>query len=237
MIGEMIQYYKDFLDQHRDDPALRLELAERSADRRPDQERRKQGRRRSPSSARPCNTSRAYPQVLAPPRGPRWVCTGLSTSSRSWNAISATSSLPVRRLSARVSDPRKDRPDGAPQLGAQARRTGGRLGQFRQPVLDCERQGRGARAYLQALEIQKDLVGCDPAAGHLQERPGLDLPQSRLSGGQQARVRCDPGAGALASGKQLVEMLPGNPVFRRHLARTYESLGETSSISSRPRML
>ena len=28
VLGEMIQYYKDFLDQHRNDPALRLELAE-----------------------------------------------------------------------------------------------------------------------------------------------------------------------------------------------------------------
>ncbi len=28
VLGEMIQYYRDFLDQHRNDPALRLELAE-----------------------------------------------------------------------------------------------------------------------------------------------------------------------------------------------------------------
>ena len=28
VLGEMIQYYKEFLDQHRNDPSLRLELAE-----------------------------------------------------------------------------------------------------------------------------------------------------------------------------------------------------------------
>ena len=110
------------------------------------------------------------------------------------------------------------------------------LGNFANLCLIAKDKTKARRAYLQALEIQKDLVQHDPA--NVEYKNDLALTYHNFAflaaSEQEKRALLEQ---ALGLRKQLAEALPGNPVFRRHLARTYESLGATSSLSVRPRMV
>ena len=78
--------------------------------------------------------------------------------------------------------------------------------------------------YLRALEILKDLVQQDPADVAIKN--DLALTNFNLlyvtDSDEEKRALLEQ---SLTLRKQLVETLPGNLVFRRHLARTYMNLG------------
>jgi tetratricopeptide (TPR) repeat protein len=85
------------------------------------------------------------------------------------------------------------------------------------------------RAYLQALEIQKDLVGRYPADPGCKNDLALTYHNLAFLANtpREGRSLLDQ---ALTLRKQLVEVNPANSLFRRHLGRTYESLARNQLV-------
>ena len=223
VLGEMIQYYKDFLDQHRNDPALRLELAEtclRIGDLTKDQG------NKVDALAVLRQAVQYFESLPAGAGDARRVQMGLY---RSLHFIALVESDLGDVESARRDYQRGFRilekiVQNEPRNFELKRELAAVLGNFANLSLIVKDKAEARRAYLQALEIQKDLVEHDPA--QVTFKNDLALTYHNLAfladTKQECRALLEQ---ALALRKQLVEVLPGNPVFRRHLARTYESLG------------
>ncbi|HKI17854.1 MAG TPA: tetratricopeptide repeat protein, partial [Isosphaeraceae bacterium] len=223
VLGEMIQYYKDFLDQHRNDPALRLELAETCV--RIGYLTKDQGNKVDALVV--LRQALQYFERLPADQGDdRRIQFGLY---RCLHAIAA-----VESDLGDVESARRDYPRGFGVLERIVQKEPGNLqlkrelaavlGNFANLSLIVKDKTQARRAYLQALEIQKDLVGQDPAEVDFKNDLALTYHNLAFLANtkQEERALLEQ---ALALRKQLVEVLPGNPVFRRHLARTYESLG------------
>jgi tetratricopeptide (TPR) repeat protein/predicted Ser/Thr protein kinase len=222
VLGEMIQYYKDFVDQHRNDPALRLELAEaclRIGDLTKDQG-------NKVDSLAVLRQAVQYFESLPPGAGDaQRVQMGLY---RSLHFIALVESDLGDVESARRDYQRGFRilkviVQNEPRNFELKRELAAVLGNFANLSLAVKDKAEARRAYLQALEIQKDLVDQDPS--QVVFKNDLALTHHNLSfladDKQECRALLER---ALTLRKQLVETLPGNSVFRRHLARTYERL-------------
>ncbi len=223
VLGEMIQYYKDFLDQHRNDPALRLELAETCV--RIGYLTKDQGNKVDALVVLR-QALQYYERLPADPGNLRRIQFGLY---RCLHAIAA-----VESDLGDVESARRDYPRGFGILEKIVQKEPGNLelkrelaavlGNFANLSLIAKDKIEARRGYLQALEIQKDLVQQDPA--QVTFKNDLALTYHNLAflanTNQEKRTLLEQ---ALALRKQLVEVWPANPVFRRHLARTYESLG------------
>ena len=162
--------------------------------------------------------------MLATPGGSGWVCIGLSTSSRL-----------VESDLGDVESARRDYQRGfrilekivqmEPRNFELKRELAAVLGNFANLSSIVKDKAEARRAYLQALEIQKDLVEQDPS--QVVFKNDLALTYHNLSFLADTKQDCR----ALLeqprshSGNSLSRRCRGNPVFRRHLARTYESLG------------
>ena len=222
VLGEMIQYYKDFLDQHRNDPALRLELAEtclRIGDLTKDQ-----GNKVDALAV----LRQAVQYFDSLPSGARDTQRAQMGLYRSLHFIAL-----VESDQGDVESSRRDYQRGFRILEKIVEKEPGNLelkrelaavlGNFANLSLVAKDRTEARRAYLQALEIQKDLVRRDPAQVTFKNDLALTYHNfAFLADGQERRALLEQ---ALTLRKQLVEALPANPVFRRHLARTYDTLG------------
>ncbi len=223
VLGEMIRYYKDFLDQHRNDPALRLELAETCL--RIGSLTKDQGNKVDALNV--LRQALEYFEHLPADAGDdRRIQMGVYRSLHF-----------MALMEADLGDIESARRDYQRALGiiekmvpkepGNLRRKRGMavlLGNYANMSVAANDKIEARRGYLQALEIQKrNSVGQDPAQVEFKNDLALTYHNSAfLAAGQERRALLEQ---ALALRKQLVEALPANPVFRRHLARTYEILG------------
>jgi eukaryotic-like serine/threonine-protein kinase len=223
VLGEMIQYYKDFLDQHRNDPTLRLELAEtclRIGDLTKDQG------NKVDALAVLRQAVQYFESLPSGARDAQRVQMGLY---RSLHFIALVESDLGDVESARRDYQRGFRilekiVETEPRNFELKRELAAVLGNFANLSSIVKDKAEASRSYLQALEIQKELVQRDPA--QVSFKNDLALTYHNLAFLADTKQECRALLErALALRKQLVEASPGNPVFRRHLARTYESLG------------
>ncbi len=222
-LGEMIRYYTDFLDQHRNDPALRRELAETCL--RLGNLTKDQGNQADALVV----LRRALHDFESLPAGggdDRKIQMGLF---HSLHYIAQ-----VEHTLGEVEPSRRDYLRGIGILEKIVQKEPGNL-ELKRGLAAIQRnfanlsvklndKVQARRAYLQALEILKDLVQQDPAQDEFKN--DLALIYNNLlyvsDDDEEKRALFDQ---ALTLRKQLVEVQPGNTLFRRHLARTYMNLG------------
>jgi eukaryotic-like serine/threonine-protein kinase len=223
VLGEMIQYYKDFLDQHRNDPALRLELAEtclRLGDLTKDQGNKKDALDVLRQAVQ------YFEQLPSGAGNDRRVQFGLHRSLHFMALMESDlgdveSARRDYQRAFRVLEKIIQNEPGNYKLKHELAVS---LGNFANLCLVAKDKTEARRAYLEALEIQKDLVQQHPADVGFKNDLALTYHNSAFLAdtGQERRALLEQ---ALALRKQLVEAMPANPVFRRHLARTYHILG------------
>jgi eukaryotic-like serine/threonine-protein kinase len=223
VLGEMIRYYKNFVAEHRNDPALRLELAktcERIGNLTKDLGNKVdalavlreavQYYERLPADA-PEHDEVQVSLYRCLDQGAQLEADlgDIESARRDYQRAFAIVEKIVRKDPGNIE---------------RTREMGVVLGNFANLSLIVKDKSEARRAYLQALEIQKDLVARYPA--DLGCKNDLALTYNNLfflaNTPQEGRSLLDQ---ALTLRKQLVEVNPGNTLFRRHLARTYESLG------------
>jgi tetratricopeptide (TPR) repeat protein len=223
VLGEMIRYYKEFVDQHRNDPALRRELAETC--RRIGMLTKDQGNQADAIVV--LRRAIQYFEGLAAHAGEdRAIQMGLYGCLH--NIAQLESEL------GDVESARRDYLRGFGILESVVQKEPGNLdlkrglaavqGNFANLSVKVNDKFQARRAYLRALEILKDLVRQDPA--DVAFKNDLALTYFNLlyvtDSDEEKRALLEQ---SLTLRKQLVETLPGNLVFRRHLARTYMNLG------------
>ena len=223
VLNEMIQYYKDFLDQHRNDPALRLELAETCL--RLGNLTKDQGNKVDALGVLR-QAVQYFEQLPSGGGDDRRIQFGLYRSLH-YMAL-------VESDLGDVESARRDYQRGfrilekivqnEPRNFELKRKLAAVLGNFANLCLIAKDKAQARRAYLQALELQRGLVDQNPTGVDFKNDLALSYHNFAFLAGteQEKRALLDQ---ALALRKQLVEALPSNSVFRRHLARTYESLG------------
>ncbi len=228
VLGEMIRHYKDFLDQHRNDPTLRLELAETCL--RLGSLTKDDGNKVDALGVlrQALHDFERLPSLGADTRR---IQMGLY---RSLHLIAQTEAE-----LGEVESARRDYERGfgvlekivrnEPKNLKLKRELAAVLGNSANLSFNAKDRAAARRAYLQALEIQKDLAQQDPA--DVDFKNDLALTYHNLAflanDWQENQALLEQ---ALALRKQLVATLPGNLVFRRHLARTYRVLGEEQLI-------
>jgi tetratricopeptide (TPR) repeat protein len=223
VLGEMIQYYKDFIEQHRNDPALRLELAETCL--RIGSLTKDQGNKVDALNV--LRQALKYFERLAADAGDdRRIQMGVYRSLHFMALMEADLGdvESARRDYQRGFGVLEKIVQNEPRNFPLKRELAAVLGNFANLSLIVKDKTEARRAYLQALEIQKDLVRQDPAEVEFKNDLALTYHNSAFLADteQEKRALLDQ---ALALRKELVEAVPDNPVFRRHLARTFESLG------------
>ena len=223
VLGEMIQYYKDFLDQHRDDPALRLELAETCL--RIGDLTKNEGNKVDALAvlrqavqyfeSLPSGAGDAQRAQMGLYRSLHFIALvecdlgDIESARRDYQrgfrileriVQNEPRNLELKRELAAVlgnfanlSSIVKDKAEGAPSLSPGPG--------------DSKGPGRARSAQ---VTFKNDLALTYHNLAFLTDDT------------QECRALLEQ---ALALRKQLVAMLPANPVFRRHLSRTYESLG------------
>jgi tetratricopeptide (TPR) repeat protein len=222
----MIRHYKDFLDQHRNDPALRLELAESCL---------RLGIL-TKDDGNKVDALGVLRQALhdferLPSRSlgddDRRIQMGLY---RSLHVIAqAESELgeveSARRDYQRAFGVLEKIVQTEPKNFKLKRELAAVLGNAANLSFIAKDKAAARRAYLQALEIQKDLFQQDPADVDFKNDLALTYHNLALvtTKGQENKALLEQ---ALTLRKELVATLPGNLVFRRHLARTYRMLAE-----------
>jgi eukaryotic-like serine/threonine-protein kinase len=223
VLGEMIRYYKDFLAEHRNDPALRLELAETC-------ERVGNLTKELGNKVDALVVLREAVQYFE--RLPALVREDSAVQVSLYRCLDQTS-----QLEADLGDIESARRDYQRAFGIvekvvrkdpgnieRTREMAVVLGNLANLSFMVKDKPEARRAYLQALEIQKVLVGRYP--DQLSCKNDLALTYHNLAflanSPQECRSLLDQ---ALTLRKQLVDVNPGNTLFRRHLARTFESLG------------
>jgi tetratricopeptide (TPR) repeat protein len=221
---EMIRYYKDFLDQHRNDPALGRELAETCQ--RIGNLTKDQG-----NKVDALNVLREAVQFFD--RLPAEERADVRIQTRLYVSLDY-----IAQLEADLGDIESARRDYQRALGiiekilpkepGNLRRKRGMavlLGNYANMSVAANDKIEARRGYLKALGIQKDLVRQEPA--QLDFKNDLALTYHNLAfleeNPQENRVLLEQ---ALTLRKHLVEVNPGNALFRRHLGRTYGSLGQ-----------
>ena len=223
VLGEMLQYYQDFVAQHRNDPSLRRELAETCV-------------RISSLTFQQGNKADAlvvvrqafsdFEKLLLTSPDDRELQQRLAECLHHMammeldqGDLDAARSHLERGLG--FIKRRSDEDPGNLQLRVGLARAYGNLAKLLWTMSDM-RQAR--QCYLRALDIQKDLVRHDTAT--LEFASDLAMTYNNLfyvtDGEPEKQVWCDQ---ALALRRQLVEKYPGNTYFRRNLARTYEIFG------------
>jgi eukaryotic-like serine/threonine-protein kinase len=223
VLGEMIQYYKDFVDQHRNDPALRLELAEaclRIGDLTRDQG------NKVDALVVLRQALQYFDRLPADAGRDRRIHLGMCRCLH-YMALAETDLGDfdaARRDFQRGFEIFQKVIQNEPDDLKLKRQMAAAFGNFANLSLIVKDRTEARRAYLRALEIQKDLVERDPA--QVEFRNDLALTYHNLAfladTKEQNRALLEQ---ALRIRKQLVDQMPGNSFFRRHLARTYESLG------------
>ena len=223
VLGEMIQYYKDFLDQHRNDPALRLELAQtclRLGDLTKDQANKKDALDVLRQAVQ------YFEQLPSGAGNDRQVQFGLHRSLHFMALMESElgDAEAARRDYQRAFRVLEKITQNDPRNFRLKHELAVALGNFANLCLIAKDKIEAHRAYLQALEILKDLVQQYPA--ELGFKNDLALTYHNLAflaeTGQERRALLER---ALDLRKKLVEVLPANLVFRRHLGRSYSMLG------------
>jgi eukaryotic-like serine/threonine-protein kinase len=223
VLGEMIRYYKDFLDQHRNDPALRRELAETCL--RLGNLTKDQGNQ-ADALVVLRRALHDFESLPADGGDDRKIQMGLFHSLHYIAQVEYTLG--------EVEPSRRDYLRGIGILEKIVQKEPGNLDlkrglaaiqrNFANLSVKVKDKVQARRAYVQALEILKDLVQQDPAQDEFKN--DLALIYNNLlyvsDDDEERRALFDQ---ALTLRKQLVEVQPGNTLFRRHLARTYMNLG------------
>ena len=223
VLGEMLQYYRDFLAQHHDDSSLRRELAETCL--RIGLLTFQQGNKADalvvvrqafadfekllPSSPDDRELQKRFGECLQ----------HMAMIELDQGDLDSARRHLERGLG--VVKRRSDEDPGNLQLRVGLARAYGNHAKLLWTMNDL---GQARQFYLRALEIQKDLVRHDIAT--LEFTSDLAMTYNNLfyvtDGEPEKQAWCDQ---ALALRRQLVEKNPGNTYFRRNLARTYEILG------------
>ena len=227
VLGEMIRYYKDFLDQHRNDPALRRELAETCQ---------RIGNLTKDLGNKVDALAVLREAVQYFDRLPADLVDDPSIQTRLYVSLDYIAQLEsdlgeiesarrnYQRRALGIIEKMVPR-----EPGNLRRRTGWPSFWETMPTCPSRRTTRSRRvgATSRHCEIQKDLVRQDPA--QLDFKNDLALTYFNLAvlekSPQENRALLEQ---ALTLRKELVEVNPGNAVFRRHLGRTYDSLGQNS---------
>ncbi len=222
-LGEMLQYYQDFLAQHRDDPSLRRELAETCM--RISRLTFQQGNK--PDALTVVRQAfsnfekllRASPDDRVLQRQMGDCLHHMAMIELDQGDLDSARGHLERGLGLikRTSDLEPDNQTLRCNLARS-------YGNFAKLVWTMKDLVQARQAYLRALDLQKDLVRSDPA--NLEYASDLAMTYNNLfyvtDGELEKQSWCEH---ALALRRQIVEKNPGNTYFRRNLARTYEILG------------
>jgi eukaryotic-like serine/threonine-protein kinase len=223
VLGEMIHYYTDFVDQHRNDPALRRELAETC--RRIGMLTKDQGNQ-ADAIVVLRRAIQYFEGLAAHSDEDRSIQMGL------YGCLHNIAQLEFELGD--VESAQRDYLRGFGILERVVQKEPGNLdlkrglaatqGNLANLFVKMQDKTEARRAYLRALDILKDLVQRDPA--DVAFKNDLALTYNNLlyvtDSDDEKRALLEQ---SLTLRKQLVETLPGNTVFRRHLARTYMNLG------------
>jgi tetratricopeptide (TPR) repeat protein len=233
VLGEMLQYYKEFLDQHHDDPSLRRELADTCFH--------LAMTTSSVSSAADAlalfrRSLRDYePLADAAPddtaiQDHMAVCLG-------WIALlegRLGDDEAARRTHLRTIDFYQSLVKRRPEDDRLRLNLAQHYGNLANHDLTKLRDRPGARdAYRKALELQKDLVSRNPQKVDFKSDLAMtynNLAMATDEPGELLRMTQE----ALELRKQVVEQAPTNNWFRRNLARTYQNLGIYNEAAGRP---
>jgi eukaryotic-like serine/threonine-protein kinase len=233
VLGEMLQYYKEFLDQHRDDPSLRRELAETCL-------------RLGMTTYKLGGAADALGLLRRALRDYELLAEATPNDTKiqhnigtclGWIALiegklgddEAAQRTHLRTIDVLQSLVQKRPEDDNIRLDLAQHH--GNLANHLLTKLHDRPQARDA--YRKALDLQKDLVRRNP--GHLDFKSNLAMTYNNLAmatddGREVGRLYQE----ALEVRKQLVEQAPTNNWFRRNLARTYQNLGIYQELSNRP---
>ncbi len=223
VLGEMLQYYRDFVAQHRDDPSLRRELAETCV-------------RISSLTFQQGNKADAlvvvrqafsdFEELLSASPDDRVLQKQMGDCLHHMAMIELDQGDldSARRHLERglgFTKRRSDEDPGNLQLRVALARAYGNHAKLLWTMNDL---GQAREFYLRALEIQKDIVRRDSA--NLEIASDLAMTYNNLyyvtDGEPEKQSWCDQ---ALTLRRQIVDKNPGNTFFRRNLARTYEIFG------------
>ena len=212
----MIQYYKDFVDQHRNDPALRLELAETCL--RIGSLTRDQGNKADALVV--LRQALAYFERLPADQAvDRRIQMGLFRCLHHMALVESdlgdveSARREFQRGLRILEQIVHDEPRNFQLKCALARG----LGNFANLSLIVKDKTEARRAYLQALDIQRSLVVQDPAQFDFKNDLALTYHNLAILEDTTPEGRALLQQ-ALALRKQLVEAAPGIPLFRRNLA-------------------
>ena len=221
VIGEMLQYYKDFLDQHQNDPTFRLALADsclrlgtltyESGDKTDALGLVRRALRDFEQLAQASPNDRAIHDKMV-------LCLNniglIQTVFGDHRSAEQTYQRGIELINEQL---RKD--PGDLKLRSRLAAMHGNIAN----LLVYRDHTRAREAYLQVLEIQKELVKRDPT--QLTFKSHLALTYHNLTGlghGDEQEAWCQQ---AIQLRKQLVDQDPTSVLYRRNLARSHQSLG------------
>jgi eukaryotic-like serine/threonine-protein kinase len=231
VIVEMLQYYKDFLDQHQNDPSLRRELAVTCS--RLGMLTLDLGHKKDALGL----VQRAFRDLEPLARD--------SPNDREVHDHMVRCLNNMGLLEAALGDAesaRKTYQRGIELLNERLRREPGTLklqrglaamnGNLANLFLATD-LAQARKAYLQTLEIQKELVRRDPT--QLTFKSDLAITYHNLSSKGNRDEREAWCQQSLELRKQLVDQEPTNVLYRRNLARSYQALSNVQFDSGRPK--
>jgi eukaryotic-like serine/threonine-protein kinase len=233
VLGEMLQYYKEFLDQQHDDPSLRRELADTCL-------------RLAMTTSMISGAADALGlfrralrdyELLAEAAPDDTTIQNHMGTCLGWIALlegKLGDNESARRTHLRTIDHFQSLVRRRPEDDQFRYDLSQHYGNLANHDLTKLRDGPQAReAYGKALDLQKDLVRRNPQ--NLEYKANLAMTYNNLSMAtddlpEQLRMIQE----ALELRKQLVEQAPTNNWFRRNLARTYQNLAIYQEYDNRP---
>jgi tetratricopeptide (TPR) repeat protein len=233
VLGEMLQYYKEFIDQHHDDPSLRRELADTCL-------------RLGMTTYKLGGAADALGLLRRSLRDYELLAEATPSDTAIQTQISTCLGLiallegklghdeAARRTHLRTIDVLESLILQKPEddsLRLYLAENYGNLANHNLMKLRDRSQARNA--YRKALDVQKDLVRRNPQ--NLDFRSNLAMTYNNLAmSTDDGREVVSLYQQALEIRKQLVEQAPTNNWFRRNLARTYQNLAFCQEEAGRP---
>jgi tetratricopeptide (TPR) repeat protein len=232
VLGEMMQYYKDFLDQHQDDPSLRRELAETCY---------RLGRVTSDVGS----AADALALLRRALRDFELLAldslTGLSFQDQMLTCINMIGQLEnrlgddnaARRTYQRGIDLAERILRQKPEDNQYRRLLAAIHGNLARVFLELRDSPQAREAYHKALDLQKELARRNPE--DLDFQNDLAMTYNNICFTVRGPHEAEPWhLQALEIRKHLVERAPTSNFFRRNLARTYQNLGLAQRDLGRP---
>jgi eukaryotic-like serine/threonine-protein kinase len=225
VLGEMLQYYQDFLAEHRDDPSLRRELAETCS--RIGSLTYQQANKADALIVIRQATSYLDTLLTVSPHDRELqkrmaACLGNLAAIEIDQRDLESSRLHFERAVRLLEPASNEEPDNH-ELRCRLGRLHGNLAKLLWTMNDMV---QARTRYLQTMDIQKELLRKNPA--NLEYKSDLAMTCNNLyyvsDGPLEKQAWCEK---ALTLRKELVLVNPGNNYFQRNLARTYEIFGIT----------